>query len=118
MAFEEAKEDFKDLKDYAKNYIDTNIKYYQLLGLKISSEAVTYILMRFIIGFFAMIAFMFLSFAVAFAIGNTLNNNSLGFLIVGAFYILVIGVILYFRNELITKPVIKKFSAIFYNENN
>lgn len=118
MAFEEAKEDFKDLKDYAKNYIDTNIKYYQLLGLKISSEAVTYILMRFIIGFFAMIAFMFLSFAVAFAIGNALNNNSLGFLIVGAFYILVIGVILYFRNELITKPVIKKFSAIFYNENN
>lgn len=117
MAFEEVKEDFKDLKEYTKSYIDSNVKYYQLLGLKISTEAVIYILMRFIIGFFAMIAFIFISFAVAFAIGEALDNNSLGFLIVGIFYILVIGIVIYFRKDLITKPIIKKFSTIFYSEN-
>lgn len=117
MAFEEVKEDFNDLKNYTKNYIDSNIKYYKLWGLKVSSEAMTYILIRFIIGFFAMISFIFLSFAAAFAIGIALKNNSLGFLIVGVFYILVIGVIIYFRNDIITKPIIKKFSTIFYSEN-
>lgn len=116
MAFEEVKEDFNDLKGYTKKYIDSNIKYYKLWGLKISTEAMTYILIRFIVGFFAMISFMFLSFAAAFAIGIALGNNSLGFLIVGLFYILVIGIILYFRNELIIKPIIKKFSTIFYND--
>lgn len=117
MAFEEVKEEFKDLKDHTQNYLDSSLKYYQLFGLKISSEAVSYILTRFIVGFFAMIGFTFLSFAAAFAIGNALENNSLGFLIVGAFYIVVIGVVLYFRQEIITKPIIRKFSTIFLTDN-
>lgn len=116
MAFEEVKEEFKDLKESTKEYIDSNIRYYQLWGLKISAKAVSYIFLRFIVGIFAMISILFLSLAAAFAIGNSLERISLGFLIIGLFYLLIIGLVLLFRQRLIVKPVIKKFSNIFYND--
>lgn len=116
MAFDEVKEEFKDLKGTTKDYIDSSIQYYQLWGLKMSSEAASYILIRFIIGIFAMLAMLFLSLAAAFAIGNALGKVSLGFLIMGSFFILVISICLIFRERLFIRPVIKKFSNIFYNE--
>ena len=77
---EELKEDLKNIKDDAKAFIDHNVDYYQLLGLKIGSKAFSLILKIFLLALFLSIALLFISFAAAFALGILLNSNTLGFL--------------------------------------
>lgn len=112
---EELKEDFEKIKVDAKAFIDQNIEYYQLLGLKISSKAFSLILKIFLLALFLSIALLFISLAAAFALGTLLNSNTLGFLIIGGVYIIISAIIYYNRKSIIDIPVIKKLSEIFYN---
>lgn len=111
---EELKENLEKIKDDAKAFIDHNIEYYQLLGLKISSKAFSLVLKIFLLALFLSIALLFLSIAGAFALGNLLNSYTLGFLIIGGFYTVVSGIIYLNRKALIDLPVLKKLSEIFY----
>ena len=61
------------------------------------------------------IVFVFFSIAAAIAIGQALGNMAYGFLIVGGFYLLL-SLIAYLLKEKIEKPIIEKFSEIFYND--
>ena len=112
---EEIKEDIMGIKAEAKAFIDQNVDYYQLLGLKVTSKAFGFILKIFLLALFLSIALLFVSFAGAFAIGAALDSHTLGFLIIGGVYF-VISLLLYlFRQSLIDTPVVKKFSDIFYD---
>lgn len=112
---EELKEDVKKIKDDAKAFIDHNVEYYQLLGLKIGSKAFSLILKIFLLALFLSIALLFISFAAAFALGTLLNSNTLGFLIIGGIYLIICAIVYLNRKALIDIPVIKKLSDIFYN---
>nr|WP_297308169.1 competence protein [uncultured Flavobacterium sp.] len=110
----ELKEDFEKIKVDAKAFIDQNIEYYQLLGLKISCKAFSLILKIFLLALFLSIALLFISIASAFALGNLLESYTLGFLIIGGIYLLVTAIVYLNRNKLIDLPVIKKLSEMFY----
>jgi len=56
----------------------------------------------------------FLSLATAYAIGEALGSNGLGFAIVGAFYILLSLVVLLFRKKLIERSLLRKLSEIYF----
>lgn len=113
---EEIKNNFSEIKSEAKDYLETNIDYYQLLGFKISSRALGLILKIFALTLFLSIALLFLSFAAAFAIGKQLDNNTYGFLIIGGVYLLFALLVYIFRKVLIDIPILKKFSDIFFND--
>lgn len=113
---EEIKNNFSEIKSETKAFIDTNLDYYQLLGFKITSRALGLILKIFAITLFLSIALLFLSFALAFAIGKELDSTTLGFLIVAAIYVLFAILIYIFRRILIEIPILKKFSDIFFND--
>lgn len=110
----ELKEDFEKIKVDAKAFIDQNIEYYQLLGLKISCKAFSLILKIFLLALFLSIALLFISIASAFALGNLLESYTLGFLIISGIYLLVTAIVYLNRNKLIDLPVIKKLSEMFY----
>lgn len=113
---EDIKDKFSEIKSEAKAFLDTNLDYYQLLGFKISSRALGLILKIFALTLFLSIGLLFLSFAAAFAIGHSLQNNTLGFLIVGGIYIVIAYLVYVFRKSLIDIPILKKFSDIFFND--
>ncbi|HUH25213.1 MAG TPA: phage holin family protein [Flavobacterium sp.] len=113
---EEIKNNFSEIKSEAKAFLETNLDYYQLLGFKISSRALGLILKIFALALFLSIGLLFLSFAAAFAIGNSLESNTLGFLIVGGIYVVLAFIIYLFRKSLIDIPILKKFSDIFFND--
>jgi|SRR5690606_27430818 len=113
---EEIKDNFSEIKSEAKAFLDTNLDYYQLLGFKISSRALGLILKIFALTLLLSIALLFFSFAAAFAIGHSLQNNTLGFLIVGGIYVLLALFVYALRKTLIDIPVLKKFSDIFFND--
>lgn len=108
------KEDFEKIKVDAKAFIDQNVEYYQLLGLKISSKAFSLLLKIFLLALFLSIALLFISVACAFALGALLKSYTLGFLIIGAIYLILCLIFYFNRKALIDISVIKKLSNIFY----
>lgn len=111
---EEIKNNLQNMKSEAKAFLDANIDYYSLLGFKVVSKAAGFLLKIFALSLFAVLALFFLSFAAAFAIGRALDNNTYGFLIIGAFYIVALLIIYNMREKIIDIPVLKKFSKIFF----
>src|SRR5690554_2869258 len=109
------KEHINDIKSEAKQFIETNLDYYQLLGFKISTKALALMFRIFGITLLLSLALIFLSFAAAYAIGTELESITLGFLIVGALYIILVALLYKFRKSLIDIPILKKFSDIFFN---
>ncbi|MBW3518857.1 competence protein [Flavobacterium sp. NKUCC04_CG] len=116
MAFEEVKEDIRDIKSNAKAYLDSNIEFYQLWGFKVITKATSFMLKLFLLSLFSMLTLLFISIAAAFAIGRSLESFTLGFLIVGGIYLILSLVIYYYKNLIIEKPLIRKFSDIFFND--
>lgn len=112
---EDIKNNFSEIKSEARGFFETNLDYYQLLGFKISSRALALMFKIFALTLFLSLSLLFLSFAAAFAIGDCLESNMLGFLIIGGVYIILTLVIYIFRKSLIDIPILKKFSDIFFN---
>ena len=116
MAFEEFKEHTENIKDHAKGYIKTNIAYYKLRGFKVTMKSITLIFKFILILSFLGMVLLFCSIAGAFAIGNYLESTTLGFLIVGGLYLIATGILFLFRDKIIEKPILEKFSEIFFND--
>ena len=112
---QEVKNNLHEMKSEAKNFLETNIDYYSLLGFKVASKATGFILKIFALSLFAVLALFFLSFAAAFAIGKALDSNTLGFLIVGGIYIVALLIVYVIREAIIDLPILKKFSKIFFD---
>lgn len=102
-----------ELKSEAQNLLDANLRYYKLLGCKISSKALGLVIRVLALAIVGSLALIFLSVAAGFALGYYFQNHALGFLTVGGIYILIAVVIYLLRKVLIDMPVLKKISKIF-----
>lgn len=115
MLFGRLRENIDQLKYEAKELIDSNTEYYKLWVFKVITKTSASLLKLLLIGIFLTMVFLFFSVAGAIAIGYALDNQALGFLIVGGIY-LVVSLCIYYMRHIIEKPVIKRFSEIFYND--
>lgn len=113
-------EDFKSqveqLQTEVKSYVDTTVHYYKLLGFKIAMKSTTMIVKTLLVVLFMSMFFMFVSIALAFALGSYLENTALGFLIVAGFYFLGGMVFMMIKETVIEGPILERFSKIFFNE--
>jgi hypothetical protein len=69
----------------------------------------------FLVGVVAVFALLFLSLAASYGIGQALDNTFYGFLMVGAFYVLL-GIILYLVRHRLNTPLLRKFSEFYFDE--
>jgi hypothetical protein len=116
MAFEEVKDNITELKENTKQYIDSSINYYSLLGFKITTKAAILLFKNIIFSLFLLLSLFLLSFAAAFAFGQYYQSYAIGFVIVGGVY-LIIGIVFWFvGTKLLEKPLIKVMSDIFFKD--
>jgi len=116
MAFEDVKDELNEIKDNTRNYIESSISYYSLLGLKISAKAALLLFRTIVFSLLALLSLLLFSFAAAYAIGKYYGSYATGFVIVGIFYLLIC-ILFYFKSDKIfEKPIIKALSDIFYKE--
>lgn len=115
MAFEKIKENTDNIQNQAQAYIEGNLAYYKLLIFKIVMKSSTTILKLILVFLIFLMVLVFFSIAGAIAIGDYLDSYALGFLIVGGVYLVLAGLLLMFKNKIIEKPVLDKFSEIFFN---
>jgi len=116
MAFEELNENTENLHEDTKAFVESAIAYYKLKVFKLAMQSLSLIFKILLVVLCLGVLLLFCSFAAAFAIGDSLNNDSLGFLIVGGVYLFFIILIYVFRRQVVESPILIKFSKIFFND--
>lgn len=115
MAFEDLKEQIADAEHSAKSYVKNSIDFYRLQSFKSMMQGITMAAKVFLVGSMVGLALLFLSISGAFWLGTMLDSTAEGFLIVGAFYVLV-GTILFVLRKRLETPLLKKFSKYYFAE--
>ena len=100
--------------DLSKKYVDASYKYSKLKTFHVSTYFLSTLSKLFLIGSLLSAGLIFLSVAGAIAIGNYLNNMSLGYLFMGLF-LMIIGFVIYLLRKHIDKKIIKKMSILFFD---
>ncbi len=116
MLFEKLKEPFVEVQSDAQKVMQSSLNYYKLLMLKIATVSVSQLVTILIIGVITFFMTLFFAIAGAFALGDYLDNNALGFLIVGAVFFVVMLIILIFRKRMIETPILSSFSKKYFKE--
>ncbi|MDX1364476.1 phage holin family protein [Arenibacter latericius] len=114
MALEDFKDNLSEVDRNVRAYIENTEEYYKLRGFKLGMRAISSLVKLLLIGSIALLSLFMLSFALAYGVGQWLNNIFLGFLIVGGIYILF-GIICYLFRSKLDKPLLKKFSDYYFD---
>ena len=114
MSIHSIKESFEEVPTQANSALDSQIAYYKLFIFRFIGKSSYALITFFIVAFVSLLVLFFLSFAIAYAVGEALGSNALGFAIVGAFYILIAIIVLAFRKKLIERPLLEKLSEIYF----
>ncbi|WP_340155105.1 hypothetical protein [uncultured Winogradskyella sp.] len=115
MAFEEFKESILKADVNFHGYIESSEEYIKLKSFKALMIGVLFITKTIIIGALIGITLLIFSFAFAFKLAQVLDNTFYGFLIVGAFYTIVV-VITYLLRSRLNGPLLRKFSNYYFSK--
>ncbi|RMB63208.1 hypothetical protein EAX61_02095 [Dokdonia sinensis] len=116
MAFEKLTDNIKELTSNTEQYIKTSAEYYKLSIFRNSMKGLIGFANVAIRATFALIALLFISVGVAIIIGESMENASAGYFIVGAFYVVVFLLIFAFAKKPIEKMLLMKYSKMAFNE--
>lgn len=116
MAFEELKENTEEIQEHIHTYIKKNISYYKLWGFKVAMKSTTMILKFALIFMCLSMVLLFCSIAGALAIGKSIDNYPLGFLILGGIYLVITSLLFLIKDKIVEGPILEKFSEIFFND--
>ena len=114
MAIYSIKETFVEVPTKANSAFNSQFAYYKMIVFRFIAKSSYGLITFFVYAFACLLILFFLSFAAAYAIGEALESNGLGFFIVGAFYILLSLVVLLFRKKLIERSLLPKLSEIYF----
>lgn len=116
MSLNNISENAENLHKSAQEYIEHNYEYYRLSAFKKITKGTTSMIMFIIIGAVLFGAMLLLTFAIALFIGAWLDNLGLGFLILGAFYIIIALIIYYGFRKTIERKVLVKASKDYLDD--
>ncbi len=116
MAFEKLTNSINDLNENIRALSYSTSEYYKLSLYKKIIRGAIFLVNMMLIGFVCLIALLFLSIAIALSIGDALNDPSVGFYIVGAFYGLIFIFIWILGKKYIRKIILIKSSRTFFND--
>ena len=99
----------------SKEFIKNSEKYYKLKIFQVLTASLSMIFSFAVIGIFMLIAFVFLAVTLSASIGDLLNNQILGHLIVALLFI-VFAIITYSLRDRVENFVIKSLSKKYFDD--
>lgn len=102
-------------KEHITSYVNARI---DLLKLETADKVAHFwvnVVTKSVMLYFVLLALIFLSFSMAFFLGEILGSTSLGFLLTGLFYVLLTAVFYALRRAIVEKPVIRAVMRLFFN---
>ncbi|GAK98634.1 MULTISPECIES: phage holin family protein [Nonlabens] len=110
-------ENIQEFTTATQSFIESSINYHKLDLYKKVMSGVISSSHKLLLGFFLLISILFLSLAASIYIGDLLDNDALGYLIVGLFYFLLVILVALFMKPVIEKSLLRKTSQQFFNSN-
>jgi len=107
-------EDITNIKNDIQEYIEVRFDLLKLHLAENLSRLISNATTVAIIGLFLFFIFFFLSFAAGYYFASILKSNELGFLLVAAFYFLMMLIFLVFRKRIVERPIIKAIVKLFF----
>lgn len=101
---------------HVKEYVEASVKLAKLKAADKTSTAITNAAAYTAAGIFGIFVLLFASITLALALGNWLDDNVWGFLIVTGFYAVLAMVILLARDKLIKLPVLNMLLKKMFKE--
>lgn len=95
--------------------LENQLAYYKLWSFRAGMKSLVLLIRLALFTLLGILALLFLSIAAALVIGNALNSTAHGFLITGSFYLLLLTVA-YLLRERINRPILRRFSEIFFTD--
>jgi hypothetical protein len=107
------RENAEDLRTSMEALLENQAAYYKLWSFKVGMKSLTLLIRLTLFTLFGLMAVLFLSIAGALAIGNALGSSTQGFLIACGFYVALL-IAVYLLREHINRPILRRFSDIFF----
>lgn len=112
MENQKEKESPPSIIDQLKDYAETQIKLAKLEAIDKSSAFLASFITDMIVAVIFTLAFLFISFAIAFVLSRLLGSNWAGFGCMAGIYI-IIGLILIWKKDKIQPPLVNLFIKKF-----
>jgi ABC-type sugar transport system permease subunit len=112
---ENQKETPPPLIDQLKEYAETQIKLAKYEAIDSSAKFMASFVTDMIVAVIFVLAFLFISFAVAFVLSRLLGSNWAGFGCMAGIYI-IIGLIIIWRKDKMQPPLVNLFIKKFFNK--
>ena len=111
---EEKKETPPPILDQLKEYAETQIKLAKYEAIDRSSKFMASFITDMIVAVIFVLAFLFLSFAIAFVLSRLLGSNWAGFGCMAGIYI-IMGLIIIWKKDKIQTPLVNLFIKKFFS---
>jgi hypothetical protein len=109
-------ENFTELYDSVKDYVEARLILFKLKSTERITKVGTYFFSSFVILSVLLFALLFLSFAFSFWYGKEYGDIAGGFLISAGFYILLAIIIYLLRRQIFSNHIVKNVSSIIFAE--
>ena len=116
MQAQNLKEDAKDVLNHASDYAETFYKLSLVRLTKKISDVASGVVNSVLIFFISLCILLFISFAGAWWLGDVVENRALGFLLIAAFYLLLIFILVLMRKKIISPFIRNTLIRKIYEE--
>jgi len=116
MEAQNLKEDAKDVLNHAGDYAETFYKLSLVRLTKKVSDIASGVVNSVLIFFISLCILLFISFAGAWWLGDVVENRALGFLLIAAFYLLLIFILVLMRKKIISPFIRNTLIRKIYEE--
>jgi len=116
MAFKGLSESFHKVTDRIEDYGVSMAEYYKLRLFKSAMKGSISLVNLLVYGSLSLFVLLFLSIGGAFWLGSFFDEVYIGFLLIGAFYGVILIFMFIFGKKIIERNMLFKFSRLLYDE--
>ena len=109
-------DNISELIDVSRKYIEANLKLYKLSLLERLSKVVSLIISTTLVILGGALFILFLSLSIAVYIGNLLESQALGYLIMALIFLLLVIILWIKRQTLVINHVIRNLNDIVFTD--
>lgn len=116
MAFQSLKDSLQGVTDRIEDYGLSMAEYYKLRLFKSTMKGAVSLVNLLVYGSLFLFVFLFLSLGAAFWLSTFFEEMYIGFLLIGAFYGIILIFMFVYGRKIIERNLIYKFSGLLYDE--
>ncbi len=116
MAFKGLTDSLHKVTDRIEDYGLSMAEYYKLRLFKSTMKGAVSLVNLLVFGSLFLFVFLFLSLGGAFWLATFFENVYVGFLLIGAFYGIILIFMFVFGRKIIERKILYKFSGVLYDE--